>query len=205
MRARLVAGGVPVASDPPAWASLTTGTVPISGAAPAAGYGPPQVKLIYSTALARYSQVVAGRLPGRRRSVTGQQTVVQVAVTTATAARFGLRVGARLTAGPVQLLVTGILRRADTAADFWTQSATAAESGADAGLLSGSRTGSGRSSSAPVRSRWSNPSSTPAQMAGDLGLPGRARLASPPARRAGWRRASASWSPPGSRSRPPGP
>ena len=129
VRARLVAGGLPVASDPPAWASLTTGSVPITGAAPAAGYGPPQVKLIYSSALARYSQVVAGRLPvggSAANFVTQSKTVVQVAVTTATAARFGLRPGSRLTAGPVQLLVTGILRRADTASDFWSQDRLAA-------------------------------------------------------------------------------
>ena len=58
--------------------------------------------------------------------MAGQQTVVQVAVTTDTAARLGLRVGARLHAGTVELVVTGIIRPADPAATFWTQSVAAA-------------------------------------------------------------------------------
>ena len=33
LRARLAANGVPVASDPPAWIGLTTGVVPVTGAA----------------------------------------------------------------------------------------------------------------------------------------------------------------------------
>jgi putative ABC transport system permease protein len=52
--------------------------------------------------------------------------VVQVAVTADTAARLGLRVGSRLDAGTVELVVTGIIRPADPAAAFWTQSAAAA-------------------------------------------------------------------------------
>ena len=63
LRARLAAGGMPVASDPPAWASLTTGYVPVTGTARAAGDGPPQFEMTYRTELARYSQIVAGRLP----------------------------------------------------------------------------------------------------------------------------------------------
>ena len=41
-------------------------------------------------------------------------------MTTANAARFGLRVGDRLTAGPVQLVITGIIQPVNPAADFWT-------------------------------------------------------------------------------------
>jgi putative ABC transport system permease protein len=125
LRARLAAGEVPVASDPPAWASLTTGYVPVSGAAQAAGYAQPQFEMTYRTALARYSHIVAGRLPAGG-SVAGQQAVVQAAVTTTTAARFGLRVGARLNAGPVQLVVTGIIRPANPASVFWSQDPVAA-------------------------------------------------------------------------------
>ena len=125
LRARLAAGGMTVASDPPAWASLTTGFVPVSGAARAAGYGPPQFAMTYRTALARYSQIVAGRLPAGGPAA-GQQAVVQAAVTTATAARFGLRVGTRVNAGPVQLVVTGIIRPANPAATFWSQDPVAA-------------------------------------------------------------------------------
>ena len=120
LRARLAAVGVPVASDPPAWASLTTGEVPAAGTAQAAGYGPPQFELTYRTALARYSQIVAGRLPAGG-SVAGHRAVLQVAVTTTTAARFGLRLGTQLNAGPVQLVVTGIIRPASPASAFWTE------------------------------------------------------------------------------------
>ncbi len=120
LRARLAAGGVPVASDPPAWEGLTTGFVPVSGAAQAAGYGRPQLELAYRTALDRYGQLVAGRLPVGG-SVAGQRAVLQAAVTSTTAARLGLRVGTRLNAGPVQLVITGIVRPANPAAAFWTQ------------------------------------------------------------------------------------
>ena len=106
---------MPIASDPPAWSSLTSGYGPVTGAARAAGRGQPQFEVTYRTALARYSHLVAGRLPSR-----GGGGVVQAAVTTATAARFGLRVGARLTMGPVRLVITGIIRPVHPAADFWT-------------------------------------------------------------------------------------
>ena len=126
LRARLAAGGMPVASDPPAWASLTTGYVPVTGTARAAGDGPPQFEMTYRTELARYSQIVAGRLPVGGGSAAGQQAVVQAAVTTATAARFGLKVGARLNAGPVQLVVTGIIRPTNPASAFWSEEPVAA-------------------------------------------------------------------------------
>ena len=63
LRARLTAAGVPVANRSARLAGLTTGYVPVSGTAPAAGYGPPQFEMTYRTALAGYSDVVAGRLP----------------------------------------------------------------------------------------------------------------------------------------------
>ena len=116
LRSRLAATGMPVASDPPPWSSLTSGYGPVTGAARAAGRGQPQFEVTYRTALARYSHVVAGRLPS-----AGQGAVAQAAVTTATAARFGLRVGTRLSMGPaMRLVITGIIRPAHPAADFWT-------------------------------------------------------------------------------------
>jgi len=130
LRATLVAGDVPVAGNSLLWAGLTTAYVPVSGTAQAAGYGPPQLEFSYRTALARYSRIVAGRLPGgggaAGGAAAGQRTVVQVAVTADTAARLGLRVGSRLDAGTVELVVTGIIRPTDPAAAFWTQSAAAA-------------------------------------------------------------------------------
>jgi len=116
LRSRLTAIGIPVASDPPPWSSLTSGYGPVMGAVRAAGRGQPQFEVTYRTALARYSHLVAGRLPS-----AGQGAVVQAAVTTATAARFGLRVGTRLSMGPtVRLVITGIIRPVHPAADFWT-------------------------------------------------------------------------------------
>ena len=125
LRTRLAASGVPIAGHSPAWAALTSGYVPVQGAAQVAGHSPPQAELTYFTTLARYSRIVAGRLPAGSGQA-GQQSVVQVAVTTVTAARFGLRVGARLRAGLAPLVVTGIIRPADPAAAFWTQNHLAA-------------------------------------------------------------------------------
>ena len=129
----------------------------VQGAAPVAGYGPPQLELAYSTALARYSRIVAGRL----QAGGGEQgqSVVQVAVTTATTARYGLRVGTRLRVGlePVMpVLVTGIIEPVDPAAVCWTQHHVAASPVLTPGSSAGCRTGSARSSSTPVSSRWSN-------------------------------------------------
>src|SRR6202050_4807873 len=59
LRGRLAADGVPVASNPPAWAGLTTGHVPVAGTARAAGAGPPQVELTSRAALARDSPIPA--------------------------------------------------------------------------------------------------------------------------------------------------
>ena len=116
LRSQLAATGLPIASDSPAWSGLTSGYGPVTGAARAAGRGQPQFEVTYRTALARYSHLVAGRLPS-----AGQGAVVQAAVTTATAARFGLRVGTRLSMGPtVRLVITGIIRPVHAAADFWT-------------------------------------------------------------------------------------
>jgi hypothetical protein len=125
LQARLAAGGLRVASDPSAWASLTTGYVPVTAAAQAAGYGTPQFEMTYRSALARYSHIVAGRLPVGG-SLAPHQAVVQAAVTTATAARFGLRVGARLNAGPVQLVVTGIIQPTNPSSAFWSEDLVAA-------------------------------------------------------------------------------
>ena len=119
LRARLAADGMPVAGGPADWDALTTGYVPVTGAAQPAGYGQPQFELTYRTGLASYSTLVTGRVPVGGAAV-GNRTVVQVAVTTATAARFGLRVGSRLNTGPLRLVVTGIIRPTDPSATFWS-------------------------------------------------------------------------------------
>jgi putative ABC transport system permease protein len=134
-RAQLAAGGVPLAANPPAWSGLTTGYTPVSGTAPAAGYGQPQFEMTYSAALASYSRVVAGRLPASI-SFVGKRRVAQAAVTTATAARFGLRIGSQLDAGAFQLVITGIIQPADPAAAFWSLDSLAAKPTLTPGTLS---------------------------------------------------------------------
>jgi len=125
LRQRLVTGGVPLASDPPAYAGLNTGYVPARGAAQPAGRGQPQFQLLYRTELGRYSRLVAGRLPS---GIVPSSEALQVAVTTATAARFGLRVGSRLNMPSLlpslprlPLIVTGIIKPADQGSEFWSQ------------------------------------------------------------------------------------
>ena len=142
LRSRLVAGGVRIASNPPAWASLTSGPVPVSGASPGRGHGPPQVELTYRTALSRYSRLVAGRLPPAAE-LNGPKAVVDVAVTTATAARLGLRVGDRLGTGPMRLAVTGIIQPVQPTSTFWTESPVAASPVLTPGLAPGSAYWSG--------------------------------------------------------------
>jgi putative ABC transport system permease protein len=115
LRKRLAGDAMPIASDPPGWSGLTSGYGPVTGAARAAGRGQPQFEVTYRSALARYGHIVTGRLPS-----TASGTVVEAAVTPATAARFGLRPGARLTMGPVRLMITGIIRPLHPAASFWT-------------------------------------------------------------------------------------
>ena len=115
LRKQLAGDGLPIGSDPPGWSALTSGYAPVTGAAPGGGRAKPQFEVTYRSALARYSHVVAGRLPS---SGTGQ---VDGVVTTATAARFGLLPGARLTMGRVQLVITGIIRPVDPGSVFWTE------------------------------------------------------------------------------------
>ncbi len=68
--------------------------------------------------------MVRGRLPAGR--IGGHQAVVQIAVTGATAARFGLRPGSRLNVSGVAVLVTGIIEPADPGSAFWTVDPVAA-------------------------------------------------------------------------------
>ena len=138
LRSRLAAAGMPIASDPPAWSGLTSGYGPVTGAARAAGSGQPKFEVTYRTALARYSHLVAGRLPSGRTS-----SVVQAAVTTTTAARFGLRVGTRLAMGQAPLVITGIIRPVHQAADFWTEDPAVARPTLVQGTRPSLRTGPG--------------------------------------------------------------
>ena len=109
------------------WSGLTVAPAVVSGAARSAYYGPtpPLVEVLYRDALARHATLLAGRLPTTART-TAAHADFQVAVTRATAARFGLRPGARLAFGPgVTLTVTGILVPRQRSAAFWTADAAA--------------------------------------------------------------------------------
>jgi putative ABC transport system permease protein len=126
LASQLTARGVPLASEPPAWSSVDAGSVPVTGAAAAAGGSRAQVEVTYRSALAGYSRVVAGRLPAGVSSGASNEAV-PVAVTTATAARFGLRVGTSLgVRRGVRLVVTGIIRPQHPGANFWTETPGAA-------------------------------------------------------------------------------
>ena len=105
-----------------AWAGLTSGYSVVGGAGPRAKPGgvPPRMKIVYRDQLARNSRLVSGRLPVLGPAFSGR-IVLQVAVTPATAARFGLRPGSQLSYGSgIFLVVTGIIRPAEPDSAFWT-------------------------------------------------------------------------------------
>lgn len=124
----LAAAGLPLAARRSGWSGLTTSYVLVtSGARRAYVAGtPPQVELLYRDALAENARHITGRLPATSRQVHGRPQF-QVAVTEATARRFGLTVGSRLGLEPdLTLLVTGIIQPARPASAFWTVDPAAA-------------------------------------------------------------------------------
>jgi putative ABC transport system permease protein len=111
----------PAAAD---WSSLTTPFLGVTGYAPSAMAGarvPPEIELSYREALAGNARLIGGRLPGGGVG-NGPAVTMQVAVTEATARRFGLRVGSqlKLPGTTIVLAVTGIVQPRDPAAPFWT-------------------------------------------------------------------------------------
>ena len=124
--ARLRRAGLPLAPAAQ-WAGVTATAGPLSGAPlPAPGtMAPPQLELIYRTRLDHNARLVAGSLPARSAG-KGDAATFQVAVTAATAARLGLRVGSRLSAAGQALVVTGIVRPVSPGSSFWTVDPSAA-------------------------------------------------------------------------------
>ena len=114
----------------PAWVGLTSGYAVVTGAAPQAVAAlPPQMELVYRDELSRYGRLTAGHLPQQGSAGPGH-VVLQIAVTGATAARFGLRPGSRLGFAPdITLDVTGIVTPAEPGAAFWGADPTAAAPG----------------------------------------------------------------------------
>jgi putative ABC transport system permease protein len=146
--ADLTAAGTELAADlsrqglpltRPFWSGLSTALKTVTGAGPGTasapaitGAGPrtasalpPEMEILYRDQLTRYGRLTAGRLPQQGMTSNGR-VVLQVAVTGATAARYGLRLGSRIGMGPVSLAVTGILTPADPGSAFWEMDPVAA-------------------------------------------------------------------------------
>src|SRR5580692_2594483 len=124
----LAATPLPLAGDD--WAGLSTTTIPVASgyaATAMAGAGsPPRLEVVYRNPFTANARIVAGTY-----ATAGVPAgVVPVAVTTQTAARFGLHPGSRLVltplSGPVELAVTAVVAERDAASTFWTQDITVA-------------------------------------------------------------------------------
>ena len=127
LRANLARIGLPLQPASADWSSLTTGYGVVSGAARSAfnGSTPPELEVSYRDVLSSNARLVAGGYPG---PAAGKR--LNIAVTAATARRFGLHVGSRLTtANRTRLTVTGIIRPVDPGSAFWTADPNAAAPG----------------------------------------------------------------------------
>jgi putative ABC transport system permease protein len=121
LRLNLVRARLPLTPAVAGWSGLTTGYAVVTRGGHRAydGSTPPQLEMVYRDALRHYAGRVNGALP-----VTGHRAhgdvLLQVAVTAATARRFGLTVGSRLRIEPdVTLDVTGIITPAMPGSAFW--------------------------------------------------------------------------------------
>src|SRR4029077_11727116 len=117
---------LPVPLGAGAWSGLTTRLLPVAaGAGPRTFTGtPPQLEFVYRNELPANAQLVAGSyshgaLP--RGALGG-------AVTTQTAARFGLHPGSRLALsipdGQVRIVITAIVRIRGAGSSFWPKDST---------------------------------------------------------------------------------
>ena len=130
-RGELAAGlrraGLPLAPPALDWAGMVSGSSPFSvaGQPPVHTTAPPQVELLYRSGLASNGRLAAGRWPSS--VVThGSSATFQVAVTTATAAKFHLRPGSRIRASGQVLTVTGVIAPCRAGSSFWTVDPVAA-------------------------------------------------------------------------------
>jgi putative ABC transport system permease protein len=124
LRSNLMRDRLPLAGAADDWSGLASSFFTVSSglARAVSGPPPPQLELVYRQPLARYATVVAGQLPATAR-LSGNHGTFEVAVTSATAARFGLHPGSRIQAQAgtgITLVVTGIVRPAQTNAAFWS-------------------------------------------------------------------------------------
>jgi len=125
----LAATPLPLAAG--AWMGMNTKPLSVtSGAAVTAiaevGGPPPELEVVYRDPLPGNARLVAGSYA----ATAVPAGTVPVAVTTQTAARFGLRPGSRLVlkapSGPVALVVTAIVAERGAASSFWTADTTVA-------------------------------------------------------------------------------
>jgi putative ABC transport system permease protein len=121
LAANLAREGLPLAPRSVDWSGLATGFMTVTGVAPAlfsSGLDPPQMEVLYRSGLSRHLRLAAGRLPsGGQRAGRG---TFEIAVTSATAARFGLHPGSRIGTGAgITLTVTGIVRPVGLRSPFW--------------------------------------------------------------------------------------
>jgi putative ABC transport system permease protein len=160
------------------WSGLTSPTSAVSHPVPRAVLiGPPLFETDYYSPLAGNATVISGRLPqtATARIQGGREVVLmQGAVTPATAARFGLRVGSHLRllpgqgGAPVILQVTALVRPVNPAASFWVNDPTvAAPTVLNGSWLGGALIGPGELAAFPaaypqalLRVAWSFPLDT---------------------------------------------
>jgi putative ABC transport system permease protein len=120
--------GLPLSPAADDWSSLTTPLLAVTDDAPTLPATlPPKLELSYRDTLASNVRLIAGRLPAGQAG-SGAATVLQAAVTVATARRFGLDVGSRLALPGTSLLlaVSAIVQPRDSSALFWTADPAAA-------------------------------------------------------------------------------
>ncbi len=125
----LAATPLPLAAG--AWAGLSTNkplVVASGAAATAQAEAPPRLEVVYRDPLISNARLVAGTY-ATTAVPAGVPGTVPAAVTTQTAARFGLHPGSRLQlttpTGAVTLVVTAIMRERAPGSTFWTADPTA--------------------------------------------------------------------------------
>lgn len=124
-RGQLVAGlrrdGLPLAPPAADWSGLVTGSEQFSvvGRPTPTSMAAPQLELLYRSGLGSNARLVAGSLPGASVAHAPPRAI-EVAVTRATADRFGLRPGSRIQTLGHLAVVTGIVRPRHPASSFWT-------------------------------------------------------------------------------------
>jgi putative ABC transport system permease protein len=113
--------GLPLGAPRAQWSGLASASSLLSGAtAPGLRHmAQPQLELLYRSTLPSQSALVAGTMPASVQQ-HGSSATFGVAVTQATAARLGLRIGSLLRTAGQRLVVTGIVRPAGPRSAFWT-------------------------------------------------------------------------------------